>query len=127
MKTMLKPIALNEKSYNINLLHKALEALRFPVAKREVAHGKAGNDTLKKVRALQARLNMPVDDSTLVDEATSLAIAEALKKRGFTVVAHGIPRGKNQFRIPEYHLRQDKTNEIYRHYRGKAHGVGEFP
>ena len=82
MKTILKPIALNESSYNVNLLHKASEALGLPVSKREVAQGKAGEDTLKQVRTLQVQLNVPVDDSVLVDEATSLAIAEALKKRG---------------------------------------------
>jgi hypothetical protein len=84
MKIILKPIALNERSYNANLLHKVLYALGLPVAKREVAQGKAGNDTLKKVRALQAQLNVPVDGSILVDEVTSLAIAEVLEKRGLT-------------------------------------------
>jgi len=87
MKTILKPIGLNERSYNISLLHKALEALGLPVANKEVAQSKAGNDTLKKVRTLQAQLNVPVDDSTLVNEATSLAIAEALKKRGLTAAS----------------------------------------
>jgi len=82
MKTILKPIALNEKSYNVTLLHKTLEALGLPVSKREVAQNKAGEDTVKQVRTLQAQLNVPVDESTLVNEATSLAIAEALKKRG---------------------------------------------
>jgi hypothetical protein len=87
MEAILKPIALNERSYNVNLLHKALAALGLPVAKREIAQGKAGQDTLKKVRALQVQLNVPVDKSTLVDEATALAIAEALKKRGLTVAS----------------------------------------
>jgi hypothetical protein len=87
MKTIIKPIALNERSYNVTLLHKALEALGLPAAKREVAQGKAGKDTLKKVRALQAQLNVPVDESTLVDDATSLAIATALKERGLTAAS----------------------------------------
>ena len=51
---MLKPIALKERSFNVNLLHKALQVLGLPVAKRAVAQGKAGEDTLKKMRALQA-------------------------------------------------------------------------
>ena len=51
MKTILKSIALNERSYKVNLLHKALQALGFPVAKDEVAQNKVGQDTLKKVRA----------------------------------------------------------------------------
>lgn len=87
MKTILKPIALSEQSYNVNLLHKALEALGLPVAKREVAQGKAGNDTLKKVRTLQAQLNVSVDESTLVNEVAAVAIAEALKKRGLTAAS----------------------------------------
>ena len=87
MKTILKPIALNEKSFNVTLLYKALEALGLPVAKSEVNKGKAGADTLKKVRTLQAQLNVPVDESTLVDEATFLDIAESLTKRGLTAVS----------------------------------------
>ena len=87
MRTILKPIALNEKSYNVTLLHKALEAFGSPVAKNEVAKGKAGRDTLKNVRSLQAQLNVPVDESILVYEVTSLAIAETLKKRGLTAAS----------------------------------------
>ena len=87
MATILKPIALNEQSYSVNLLHKALHTLGLPVAKTEVTQGKAGKDTLRKVRALQAQLNVPVDDSTLVDEVTALAIAEALEKKGLTAAS----------------------------------------
>ena len=56
MATILKPIALNEQSYNVNLLHKVLDVLGFSVTKREVTQRKAGKDTSKKVRALQAQL-----------------------------------------------------------------------
>lgn len=87
MKTILKPIALNERSYNVTLLHKALEALGLPVSKDETTQGIAGQDTLKQVRALQAQLNVPVDKYTLVNEATSLAIAVALKERGLTAAS----------------------------------------
>lgn len=87
MKIIPKPIALNERSFNVTLLHKALEALGLPVAKNEVDKNKAGNDTLKQVRTLQAQLNVPVDESTLVDEATFLAIAESLNKRGLTAAS----------------------------------------
>ncbi len=87
MKPILKPIALNEKSYNVNLLHKVLAVFRLPVSKEEVAQNKAGQDTLKKVRTLQAKLNVSVDESTMVDEATALAIAEALEKRGLTTAS----------------------------------------
>lgn len=87
MKTILKPIALNEKSYNVNLLHKALEVLGLPVSKDETSQVIAGRDTLKQVRNLQEQLNVPVDKSTLVNEATAVAIAEALKKLGHTAAS----------------------------------------
>ena len=67
MRTILKPIALNEKSYNVVLLHKVLQTLGLTVAKRKVVRGKAGEDTLKKIRTLQTRLNVPVDEFSLVD------------------------------------------------------------
>ncbi len=107
METILKPIALNEKSHSVTLLHKALEALGLPVAKREVAQGKAGEDTLKKVRTLQAQLNVPVDDSILVNEATSLAITEALKKRGLTAASRSFTvTGTVRLRTGEVKKRQ---------------------
>ncbi len=85
MKTIIKPIGLNERSFNVNILHKALRALGLTVSRNEVTQNKAGDNTLKKVRALQVRLNVPVDDSTLVDETTLLAIAGALKERGLII------------------------------------------
>ena len=107
MITILKPIALNERSHNVNLLHKALQALGLPPAKREVAQGKAGNDTLKKVRALQAQLNVPVDDSVLMDEATSLAIAGVLKERDLTVASRSFTvSGSVRLRAGEVKKRQ---------------------
>lgn len=87
MKTILKPIALNEKSYRVSLLHKALDALGSSVSKNEMKQGKAGADTLKKVRALQTRLKVPADKSVLVDEATALAIEAALKERGLSAAS----------------------------------------
>ena len=87
MKAVLRPIALNERSYNVSLLHAALAVLGLTVTKNEVDQGRAGEDTLKKVRILQARLNVPVDKSSLVDEATSVAMAAALKERGLTAAS----------------------------------------
>src|SRR5690606_9226006 len=46
--------------------------------------GEAGEDTLRKVRRLQARLDVPVDESVLLDEATALAVEKALKERELT-------------------------------------------
>ncbi len=88
MKTLLKPVAINERSLNVGLLHKALQALGVPVDKREVDQGKAGNDTLRKVRAMQARLNVAVDSSTLLNEASVLAFTRAMKKKGLMLASH---------------------------------------
>ncbi len=87
MQAILKNIALNDRSYNVALLHKILEVFGLPVSKKEVEQHKAGPDTRKKVRALQKQLNVPVDDSTLVNDATVAAVAEALKTRGLTAAS----------------------------------------
>ncbi len=84
MTTILKPIALNEKSYNVALLHQALAALGLPVSPEEVSHYKAGTDTLRKVRALQEQLHVAIDDSILLDETTAHAIAAFMTERGLT-------------------------------------------
>jgi len=84
MSTQLNPIALNETSYNVALLHEFLAVLGLSVANQEVEEHKAGPDTLAKVRDLQEELNVPVDDSTLVDDNTIAAIAQALDKKGLT-------------------------------------------
>jgi hypothetical protein len=88
MKEKLITVALNETSYNVNLLHKALSALSRPVDKEEAAENRAGSSTLKQVRSLQTILNVPVDESTLVNEITSVAIVEALTKAGLTKTSH---------------------------------------
>ena len=66
MKTILKPIALSERSYNVTLLHKALEALGLPVSKDDTIQGIAGSDTLKQVRTLQERLKSGDKGSNLL-------------------------------------------------------------
>ena len=63
MRAVIQPVALNETSYNVALLHQALAALGPPVSAEEVAGRNAGPDTLQKVRALQATLRVPVDAS----------------------------------------------------------------
>ena len=82
MKTTLKPIALDERSLNVTVLHRALKALGRPVSAEEFSKGEAGPDTYKKIRELQGAFNVPVDDSVLVDEATVTAISTALKEKG---------------------------------------------
>lgn len=84
MKPLLKPIALNETSNNVVLLHQVLAVLGFPVAGEEVEQHTAGPNTLEKVRALQAQSGVDVDESTLVDDATIAAIASALEEGGLT-------------------------------------------
>jgi hypothetical protein len=87
MKRLLKPVALSEKSYNVNLLQKTLAALGLTVAKDEIAEGKAGEDTVKKVRTLQEKLGVCVDESVLIDETTILAIENSMKERGLTAAS----------------------------------------
>jgi hypothetical protein len=84
MNRSINHIPLDETSYNVTLLHQTLEVLGLPVGKKEVDQRRAGADTRKKVRALQKRLNVRVDESILVDAATAAAIGEALEKGGFT-------------------------------------------
>ena len=71
----------------MNLLHYALAALGLPTGKDEVTQSKAGKDTVTKVRALQAKLSVQVDDSVLVDEATAPAMATAMRKRGLSAAS----------------------------------------
>lgn len=83
MEPFLAPIALNETSYNVNLLHQVLAILGLPVAQEEVDQNLAGQSTIKQVRTLQTQLEVPVNQATLIDQATAVAITEALKKIGF--------------------------------------------
>lgn len=82
MKNPLKPITRNQQNYNVSLLQKALAALGFSVSQEEVSKSIAGKDTIKKVRELQAKLKVPVDNNFVVDEATALAISKELVDRG---------------------------------------------
>ena len=109
MKTALKPIALNGSPSDVALLHQVLKAFSLEVSEKEVNARKAGKDTLEKVRELQGRLNVPFDETALVDEATVAAVFEALEKRGlldstrsFTV--SGTVRGRNGEAIPRLRL-----------------------
>lgn len=83
MPTPVQPITFNETSYNVALLHRALEVFGLTVAEREVAKRRAGTDTRAKVRALQESLGVQPNDALLVDRATIAAMAEALAKRGY--------------------------------------------
>src|SRR5262245_35461765 len=82
MKLFIKPIAFNEVPYSVALLHKVLNVLELPVSKKEVEQRQAGPDTRKKVHMLQKQLNVPIDQSTLINHATAIAIADALEQRG---------------------------------------------
>ena len=84
MDSLKVPIALDETSYNVALLHQLMEVLGLPVAKEEIQRHMAGRDTVEKVRVLQKQFSVRIDESTVVDAATAAAIAEALDKRGFT-------------------------------------------
>ncbi|REL33431.1 peptidoglycan-binding protein [Rhodohalobacter sp. SW132] len=88
MKTPLKPITRNQQTHNVSLLQKALAALGFSVSQEVVIKSIAGKDTIKKVRELQAKLKVPVDNNFVVDKATALAISKELMDRGLTDASH---------------------------------------
>ena len=87
MHPRLRPVAFNEVSSDVAVLHRTLAVLGFAVAQDELRRCRAGNDTRAKIRALRAQLNVPVDDAALLDEATIDAVHEALEKRGLTAAS----------------------------------------
>ncbi|MCP3955401.1 MAG: hypothetical protein GY697_24750, partial [Desulfobacterales bacterium] len=82
MRTIISPISLEEKSLSVALLHKTLKVFGLPVAEQEVKRKKVGEDTKTKVRELQKQLNVPADETTLVNELMISAMGEALRARG---------------------------------------------
>ena len=88
MRLKLRPIAINDVSYDVALLHRVLQALGLQVSAEEVTAQRAGADTLAKVRGLQAELRVTVDQTTLVNEATAAAISETLESKGLTAVSN---------------------------------------
>ena len=83
MKTPLKPIALNDSSYDVAVLHQALRVFGLTVAEKEVTARKAGKDTVAKVRALQEQLNVQPNASAVIDDETAAALRAALIRRGY--------------------------------------------
>jgi Tc toxin complex TcA C-terminal TcB-binding domain/ABC toxin N-terminal region/Neuraminidase-like domain/PA14 domain/Salmonella virulence plasmid 28.1kDa A protein len=86
-RTLIKPLAQNERSLNVILLQNVLDVLGLPASGTEVAEGRAGENTLQQVRKLQTQLNIPVEESMLVDQFTAAAIERALEKQGLTVAS----------------------------------------
>ncbi len=89
MKSSSYSLALNEISLRVNLLHKALHSLGYPVNTAEVAAHKAGESTLKQVRAFQAKVNIPIDESLLLDNATYDAMVEKIREKKLTLGNNG--------------------------------------
>ncbi|MFC2146442.1 hypothetical protein ACFLRT_03675 [Acidobacteriota bacterium] len=65
------PINLNEVSDNVANLHKALKALGYHIDEQEQLEGRAGESTLRQVRALQAGLQIQVNQTVLIDGPTA--------------------------------------------------------
>ena len=80
----LRPVSLNESSLRINLLHKALKTFGFPVNEAEEKTRTAGENTLKQVRLLQAKLNIKFDDKYVVDQPTYETLMDEMNKAGNT-------------------------------------------
>lgn len=89
MKTILKPIKLNDQGGNVSVLHQILAIFNFPVIPTEITSWTAGSNTLKQVRELQNELGLRVNDNaTLMDEKTIIAIVEAITKKGLVSADH---------------------------------------
>lgn len=85
----LKPISLNDQGGHVTVLHQALAALRLPVSANEVTQRKAGDSTLKQVRALQKQLGIRVAaSSVLLDEKTIVAMVKAMTEKGLLSANH---------------------------------------
>lgn len=89
MKTILKPIKLNDQGGNVSVLHQILAIFNFPVIPTEITLWTAGSNTLKQVRELQNVLGVRVSaNAALMDEKTIIAIVEAITKKGLVSADH---------------------------------------
>ncbi|MDO6433173.1 neuraminidase-like domain-containing protein [Flavitalea sp. BT771] len=82
MTSSFRPITLHETSLRINLLHKILAKLGFPVAEEEEKTNTAGESTLRSVRAWQAAKGRKAVDNYLVDAATYQALKRDMAENG---------------------------------------------
>jgi hypothetical protein len=82
MSSFTNPVLSGEVSLRINLLHKVLKLLGFPVSAEEEKAYKAGETTLQQVRALQAKLNIRYDERYVLDAITYEAMKAELIKEG---------------------------------------------
>lgn len=82
MITPITLIKLTEQSDRVANLHAAMKALDIFVDATEVAERRAGDATLKFVRAFQKERDIRFDESLLVDAPTAAAMNELLAERG---------------------------------------------
>lgn len=75
-------IKLNEQSDAVANLHAAMTALGLVVDAKEVAERRAGDSTLKVMRAFQKQIKIKFDEKLLVDAATAVALVKLLIERG---------------------------------------------
>lgn len=110
MITLITPIKLNEQSDAVANLHAAIQALGFSVAANEVRERRAGESTLKLVRAFQQQSKIAFDDKLLVDQPTSVALNKVLAERSLlstpSVMAPATP-GATMFVIQGQILQKD--------------------
>src|ERR1044072_3106396 len=135
MITLITPIKLNEQSDAVANLHAAIQAIGFSVAANEVRERRAGESTLKLVRAFQQQSKIAFDDKLLVDQATSGALTKVLAERGCLspprVMAPATP-GATMFVIQGQILQKDgqpaaglTTRALTRHKTTGATVLGE--
>lgn len=82
MITPITLIKLNERSDNVANLHAAMKALEISVDAKEVAEHRAGEVTLKFVRAFQLEQGIRFSEELLVDETTAAMMNRLLAERG---------------------------------------------
>jgi hypothetical protein len=82
MITLITLIKLNEQSDAVANLHAAIQALGFSVAADELRDHRAGDSTLKLVRAFQQQSKISFDEKLLVDQPTAAAMNKQLSERG---------------------------------------------
>jgi ribosomal protein L7/L12/peptidoglycan hydrolase-like protein with peptidoglycan-binding domain len=81
MKHGMQPVLDGERSYQVVLLHQALEKLGISIDEKEKNEGKAGKDTTQKVRAFQEKNNLKPESNLLADQGTLRLIFSLLKEQ----------------------------------------------
>lgn len=84
MSTIPTHIEIDERSFNVALLHQAILALGLELDESEIKEKQAGQDTLERIRYLQERFGIEFNPDLLVDTPTAIALEKLLQERELT-------------------------------------------